>query len=327
MGNRRQNDGDSGSKHRLSRRGLFKRSAGVVGAGWFGAGAAGASGDAGSASGRNEGAPMSKPYTIPTWYYQHHDADYGREVPEEGFGAWQKETLAISREHTAVVSMHAWDTGTYEQYPGWWRVVPYIPRANAILRDVYPGLLAAVRASDLPLFHVVGGGEYYKELPGYGHALELAGPGPEPLPKVESDPTREALARFKSERGYPTARNQEDITRGVAKMDFAEPARPLDGEPIAQNGHQLYALCKEAGVNHLIYCGFAINWCLLLSPGGMAEMQKYGLMCSALRQATCAVENHHSARGQLCKEYGLWRVALAYGFVFDVDDFAAAIAP
>lgn len=48
--------------------------------------------------------------------------------------------------------------------------------------------------------------------------------------------------------------------------------------------------------------------------------------CPAIRQAVTAVENKETARGELCKEIGLWRVALAFGFVFDLDDFVSAIA-
>jgi hypothetical protein len=48
-------------------------------------------------------------------------------------------------------------------------------------------------------------------------------------------------------------------------------------------------------------------------------------MCSVFRQAVTAVENRETARRELCKELGLWRVALAFGFVFDVDDFVAAV--
>jgi hypothetical protein len=76
---------------------------------------------------------------------------------------------------------------------------------------------------------------------------------------------------------------------------------------------------------NLIYAGFAINWCLLMSPGGMLDMSRHGVMCSALRQAVTAVENKETARRELCKEIALWRVALAFGFVFDVADFMAAI--
>lgn len=276
---------------------------------------------------RNEGQDMAESFSVPTWYYKHHDADYTLDVPEEGFGGWAKADLELSWKHTAVVSMHAWDAGTREEFPGWWRVVPYIPRANAILRDVYPKLLAAVRASDLPLFHVVGGGDYYKGLSGYKRAVELAGPTPPDVERAASDPIRDKLAEYKATNGYPCPHNTPDINRGFARLDFPEPARPVGDEGVAENGHQLFALCKAHGVNHLIYCGFAINWCLLLSPGGMAEMQKYGVMCSALRQATTAVENKESARQQWCKELALWRVALAFGFVFDVDDFVAAIQP
>ncbi len=258
-------------------------------------------------------------------YYQHFDADYEREVPEEGFGGWKRAEVELSRAHTALVSMHAWEAGTRDRYPGWYRVVPYIPRSQKILNDVYPPLLAAARASGLTVFHVVGGGDYYKELPGYKHAVELAGPEPPKPDQVASDPSRAALDAFRAQKGFPGPHNEADIKRGFEKLDFPEPARPLDGEGIAENGHQLFALCKERGINHLVYCGFAINWCLLLSPGGMAEMQRYGLMCSALRQATTAVENGATARFELCKEVALWRVSLAFGLVFDVDDFIASL--
>lgn len=266
-------------------------------------------------------------FRVPAWYYKHHDADFTLDVPEEGFGGWAKAPLDFSWDHTAVVCMHAWDAGTLDEYPGWWRVVPYIPRANRIVEKVFPRLFAAVRASRLPLFHVVGGGDYYKDLAGYARAVELAGPAPEPVQRVETDPVVNALGEFKAINGYPCPHNRPDIQRGFKALDFPGNARPAGDEGIAENGHQLAALCREAGVNHLIYCGFAINWCLLLSPGGMAEMQKHGVMCSALRQATTAVENKESARYEWCKEFALWRVALAFGYVLDVDDFVGGIGP
>lgn len=263
--------------------------------------------------------------TIPAWYYRHHNADYALDAPEEGFGGWKEEPLVFSRAHTAVVLMHAWDAGTRAEFPGWHRVVPYIPRADAICRDVLPDLLAAVRESGFTLFHVVGGGDYYKDLPGYKHAVAIAGPPPAALPQVAPDPIRTQLLDYKTANAYPGTHNVKDIRLGFARLNFAPGTHPAGDEGVAENGHQLSALCREKGINHLIYCGFAINWCLLLSPGGMAEMQEYGLMCSALRQATTAVENKETARGERCKEIALWRVALAFGFVFDVDPFVAAL--
>jgi hypothetical protein len=84
-------------------------------------------------------------------------------------------------------------------------------------------------------------------------------------------------------------------------------------------------LCHQHHINHLIYVGFAINWCLLLSPGGMAEMSQHGLICSTISQAVTAVENKETARNELGKQNALWRVALAFGFVYDLETFLQAL--
>lgn len=262
---------------------------------------------------------------LPAYLYQQFDADFDRDVPGEGYGGWQRETIPLAPEHTALVVMHAWRTGTRDQYPGWHRAVEYIPRADAICRTVFPPLLAAVRAAHWNLFHVVGGGNYYQHLPGYRRAVELAGPTPPPIEQIAADPVLERLRDLRAERVFVGKHNEKDVARGFRDLDFAPNARPQDDEGIAESGAQLFALCKEAGVNHLIYVGFALNWCLLLSPGGMWEMSQRGLLCSTIRQATTAVENRETARQELCKEIALWRVALAFGFVFDLDDLLTAL--
>jgi len=258
-------------------------------------------------------------------YYQQFDADLKRDIPGEAYAGWQKAEIELAPEHTAVVVMHAWDTGTPEQYPGWYRCVDYLPRAQNICREVFPPLLGALRAAQWNIFHVVGGGSYYKSLPGFQRALKLAGPEPAPYEQAAPDPVLTRLRSFRESNSFVGANNLKDVQRGFEKLDFPEEARPAGNEGVAENAHQLFALCKESKVNHLIYMGFAINWCLLLSPGGMSDMQRRGVMCSAFRQAVTAVENKETARGELGKENGLWRVGLQFGFVFDVPDFLGAL--
>ena len=258
-------------------------------------------------------------------YYQQFDADLSRDVPGEGYGGWRSAELPIDLARTAVVVMHAWETGTPSAYPGWYRAVEYIPRAQAILDTVMPRLLATVRDQGLHLFHVVGGGNYYQKCPGYRRAVSLAGP-PLSAPKAPVDPSLEELRRFRARHVFVGEHNRGDVDDGFAGLDFAAAARPLGEEGIAENEQQLTALCLDAGVNHLIYAGFAINWCLLMSPGGMVDMSRRGMMCSAFRQAVTAVENKESARAEAHKEEALWRVALAFGFVFDVDNFITVIS-
>lgn len=266
-----------------------------------------------------------RPITLQGDYYQQFDADLSRDIPGEGYGGWQRAPLTLDLEHTALVVMHAWETGTPEQYPGWYRAVEYIPRSQQILAEVMPPLLAAVRAAGMNLFHVVGGGDYYHAYPGYRRALALAGPIPA-APRVTPDSTYAELNRFRAQHVFVGEHNRVDVDRGFAALDFPATARPLGDEGIADDAPQLLALCQEAGINHLIYAGFAINWCLLMSPGGMVDMRRYGLICSALRQAVTAVENRESARCQAHKAEALWRVALAFGFVFDVDDLVTQLS-
>ncbi len=265
-----------------------------------------------------------RPISLQGEYYQQFDADLTREVAGEGYGGWQRAPLTLDLAHTALVVMHAWETGTPAQYPGWYRAVEYMPRAQGILTDVMPPLLTAARASSITLLHVVGGGDYYHAYPGYQHAVALAGPSPA-TPRMTPDATWKELNRFRSQHVFVGEHNRADVDRGFAALDFPATARPLDDEGIAEDGPQLTALCQAAGINHLIYVGFAINWCLLMSPGGMVDMQRTGMLCSVLRQAVTAVENRESARDQSHKEEALWRVALAFGFVFDVDDFIAQL--
>ena len=105
----------------------------------------------------------------------------------------------------------------------------------------------------------------------------------------------------------------------------ALPIWPVGGELIAEDGHQLAAICHAHDINHLVYIGFAINWCLLMSPGGMVDMGRYGVMCSTIREAVTAVENAETARAEREKQQALWRVAINSGFVFGLADFTTAL--
>lgn len=261
---------------------------------------------------------------VNTCYYEQFDADYCLDVPGEGYGGWKKTILPINTERTALVLMHAWDCGTYEQYPGWYRAVEYIPRAVEISKTVFPKLLSTVRNTDMKVFHVAAGNNgYYKKYEGYRFAKSLpAALTEERKFGVDRDEAYDKLKQFKNQIG---SHNRRDIERGFANTDFLPEAKPMEHEGVAEDAKQLYALCRHYQVNHLIYAGFAINWCLLLSPGGMFEMRQRGMLCSAIRQAVTAVENRETARHELCKEIGLWRVALDFGMVYDLDDLVSAL--
>ena len=175
-------------------------------------------------------------------YYQQFDADFNLDIPGEGYGGWKRGMINLSFDHTAVVVMHAWDCGKREQYPGWHRAVEYIPRANEICHTIFPRLLAAVRQSDLKLFHVVSNGEYYKKYSGYHRATQLTQNPPHTFEKIDSDPVLENLRKFRTENVFVGSHNSSDVRCGFENLDFPEAAKPIGNEGIAENSDQLFAL-------------------------------------------------------------------------------------
>src|SRR6185436_17430721 len=182
---------------------------------------------------------------LPAHFYQQFDADYSRDVPGESYGGWQSADIELAPQHTAVVVMHAWDAGTPEKYPGWWRCGEFLARDDKIVKNVFPSLLKAVRASELKLFHVVAGGEHYQQYPGYKRAVELSGAAPVAPEQIPGDPMLQKLQQFRADHGVIGAHNREDVARGFQNLDFPREARPLGDEGIAENAQQLFALCKS----------------------------------------------------------------------------------
>ena len=262
---------------------------------------------------------------LPAQIYQQFDATPEGAVPAESYGGWRRLDVELSPAHTALVVMHAWDCGVPHEFPGWRRAVEYHGRAEAILASVFPPLLATVRRSPLSLFHVVGGDrDYYRHLPGYRRAVALAGATPAPA-SVAADPAYDELRRRRAAHAFPGAHNTADIAAGFARLDFSPAARPVGDEGVAENAAQLAALCRAHEINHLIYVGFAINWCLLMAPGGMVDMARQGCLCSTIAEAVTAVENRETARDEREKQQALWRVAVEFGFVFALADFLGAL--
>lgn len=245
------------------------------------------------------GPPMAT-FRCPAAYYQQFPTRPGHD--DRG---WRETELTFSADHTALVVMHAWHLGAPGEFPGWENAVDYGHRARQILAHVFPPLLDATRRARLPIFHVIDPGTT--------------------CPSAPDDPIADDLRRFRRAHVYPGLGNVADIERGFAELSPAPEATPRDHEPVAIHADHLADLCRARGVNHLIYVGFALNWCLLMSPAGMIDMGRRGFLCSTIREAVTAVENADTAAAEREKQQALWRVAVAFGFVFSLASFLAAL--
>ena len=263
---------------------------------------------------------------IPSWIYQQFDADYTLDHPAEGYGGWKKIDAPFDLDKCAVVLMHAWELQSFEEIPGHWRCVDYIPRAEAICKDLLPPFLAKVRKSGILLIHVGDAAQDISHYPGYKAAKALAGENTVNYPRISRGEAVEELAALKHKYGHPGEHNAADIEKG-RKMgfDFNKHVRPINDEYVATNSEQLYRICEKHGVDHLIYTGFAINFCLMTSPGGWVDMTRRGVTCSAVKELVTAVENRESIGNELHKEYGLWNLSLNSGVVLEEKDLSKAL--
>ena len=261
---------------------------------------------------------------IPAYYYQQFDADDALETPALNYGGWRKTEIDLNLQHTALIVMHAWDFGTKGKYPGWHRAVEYIPRAQKICDEVFPELLDIVRNAGMDIFHIALPGPYLNAYKGYKSRM-ISGEEDKKTDGIFIDDTLKKLRDFKSRFAFPGEHNMTDIQKGFDRLDFPFPARPIGDEPIAVTSEELFELCQSNKINHLIYTGFAINGCVLTSPGGMVDMTRKGIMCSAIKQAVTAIENRESAKNESAKELALWFVSIISGFVFELDDFTERI--
>jgi len=269
-----------------------------------------------------QAAPTTRPprvgLPVRVKYYEHFGADFSLDVPAEGYGGWKTANVPFDPGATAVIVNHAWDIPSLQTAPGWYSAVEGMERIKQVGKGPLSRLVQAIRRSSVPLIHVAYPGTYYQHLPGYQQTIRQW-PGDLDVPQVESDPLLEQLKHFRRNHSFPGHRNINDITREFDKLRFASEVAPQPGEAIVDNPQTLFGLCRDTGINHLIYAGFTVNGCIMLAPGGAEDMRRHGILCSIVEDATTAIENHETARDQTGKAMGLWFFSIIYGFVLDVD--------
>ena len=66
---------------------------------------------------------------------------------------------------------------------------------------------------------------------------------------------------------------------------------------VAEGTQQLYSLCRERGITHLLYMGVHTNMCVMGKSVGMVPLMRTGLQCILCRDLTDACTEYNPARG------------------------------
>jgi nicotinamidase-related amidase len=282
-----------------------------------------------TADSKEEKRAISLPWRI----YRHFPADFSRwDEAAAGFRGWEAEVRELDLDRTCLVLMHFPERGLTPETewgpdcrtPGALGTVEWVPRTMDVVTFRMPRLVKAAREAGLLVVHVGGA-------PGKGPVWEksLAEAGDPPPP----DPDR--IARDE-QRWARHTRDVFDLPReNKAAMEVEAPQlvgsdrdnilAPQPGDVCAAYSWQLHRLLKNRDVDHIIYCGWALNWCLWFSPGGMSDMSRKGYLCSAVRGGCVAIENRESAVGEKNLEYAYWKTSTMFGYVFDLHELTTAL--
>jgi len=272
---------------------------------------------------------MSRIAMLPVWYYRQYPSDFrlGEEATR-GILGWAQRPCRIPLDEMALICMHFWNLGFPggpEWSPGSSQVEireaqEYVGRCVAQFTRSMPPILAAARASGMTIVHVASGDAYAKLHPQYERTCA----------EVDLEPTSKPLGAIRPEQvDIPTMAERfgpgyDGAHRDVA-YDFPPGMGPEGDDLVCVQTHQLNSIMRKRNIWCLVYCGFAINWCLWHSPGGMVDMSRLGYTCGCIRQGVVAVESKESIATRANHQYAMWKTAHMFGFVCDDDDFIRAV--
>ena len=97
-----------------------------------------------------------------------------------------------------------------------------------------------------------------------------------------------------------------------------------EDEYVVATGDQLQEVAEERGILHMIFAGFATNWCILNRDYGMRAMAQRGYNLILLRDATAGVEFPDTVGEHFATEIAIREVEQQLGFTAANADYFAA---
>jgi len=213
---------------------------------------------------------------------------------------------------TALVLVDVWNTHFIESW---------IERAvETIEKSVVPALETA-RQAGLTIVHAPSPvvAETYAELEHH----RVAEPVPEPdWPPSEFRARTGEYAAFCGPRqqlpGIPDLWEEENQLRMSPTIEVKH------GDFVIATGQQLHELARESSILHLVYAGFATNWCILNRDYGMRAISRRGYNTMLLRDATMGVEYPDTVESCFATELSIREVETQIGFSASNEDFLKA---
>ncbi|GAB4448534.1 MAG: hypothetical protein Kow00120_18730 [Anaerolineae bacterium] len=153
---------------------------------------------------------------------------------------------------------------------------------------------------------------------------------PPPPPELEDDwPPPAFRARQGAYHAYRGPREQPPGVwprwdRVAPQLRMSPAVEVRDDDCVIATGQQMHEFLKARGMLHLIYVGYATNWCILSRDYGVRAMQARGYNPILLRDATMGVEFPDTLANCFATEMAIREVEQVHGFSASNADFFTA---
>lgn len=252
--------------------------------------------------------PTSRSLDLPCRYYRVY-TDPGVPCVESRFGFVHRR-LPLPAAQTALVLVDLWSVHYIESW---------LARAAAITRTKIVPLLDAARAVGMTVLHAPS-----------PFIADRYVPAPESAPAPEAGwPPPGFRGIYRSGAWAPFGRNPEPILPGVyaryeTALDIDPAVKPRPGEPVLHTGAQMHALLAARRILHLVYVGYATNWCVVGRDYGIYAMNERGYNIILVRDATCGIEFHDTVDTGAATAMTIREIETKNGWSTTTEEFVAA---
>ena len=216
--------------------------------------------------------------------------------------------MALPVEQTALVLVDVWNAHFIESW---------LERAETVVREAVVPVLERAREVGLAVVHAPSPGVAEQ----FQHLKRHKPPDPQPEPDWPPATFRRRQGPYAAYRG---PRHQPPGVRPIPDLGMSPAIEVREDDFVIATGQQLHDLLKQRGILHLIYAGFATNWCVLGRDYGIRAMSSRGYNVSLLRDATMGVEFPDTLDARFATEIAIREAEQQCGFTASNEDYFAA---
>ena len=251
--------------------------------------------------------------------------------PAKGHLGLAEKVLEIDVNATVVAGMHLWNLGepggpdVTPNGPDWsvTRFYDYYADAQQVIQDKIRPLFDTARAADVQVVHIATR-RYARHYPQYDRTLLKYSNGDSYESPGCVDTSWED-EYFRDRLGMGSSEARREFDRVKNKIRVAQCVAPKPEDEVILNGGQLNNLLRERKANTIIYTGFATNFCLQESPGGLVDMRERGYRLIVVRDATAALEDIQSAPERANLNTAIAHIERDFGYSCTAEGLISAL--